>query len=94
MMPWVTLILLVTAGAGLWRVIAGPTTADRLLAIQMMGTTGIAVLLAMAEWKQSPVLLVVALVLALLAAVVVAAMVQLLRDSFTRPKDLEKRGAD
>jgi multicomponent Na+:H+ antiporter subunit F len=59
--------------AALWRVAAGPTPADRLLAPQLFGTTGIAALLLAAEWLASPALRDVALVLALLAFVTTAA---------------------
>jgi multicomponent Na+:H+ antiporter subunit F len=61
------LFLVATVLAALWRVAAGPTPADRLLAPQLFGTTGIAALLVAAEWLGSPALRDVALVLALLA---------------------------
>ncbi|MDP1757652.1 MAG: monovalent cation/H+ antiporter complex subunit F [Pseudohongiella sp.] len=78
-MIWLASAILLTAAAGLWRISHATTTADRLLGIQLLGTTGIAFLLLMAEWQQEPVWRVVALILALLAAVVTAALVQLLR---------------
>jgi multicomponent Na+:H+ antiporter subunit F len=59
--------LVATVLAALWRVVAGPTPADRLLAPQLFGTTGIAVLLLGAEWLGTPALRDVAVVLALLA---------------------------
>ncbi|SDT25737.1 multisubunit sodium/proton antiporter, MrpF subunit [Halopseudomonas xinjiangensis] len=72
-------VLLLSIGAGLWRILRGPSRADRLLAIQLFGTTGTALLLIMAHWQEQPELLDSALVLALLAAVVSAALVQYLR---------------
>lgn len=72
-------VLLITILVGLWRVVRGPTRADRLLAIQLFGTTGTAILLIMAHWQGQPALRDAALVLALLAAVVSAALVQYLR---------------
>lgn len=72
-------ILLLTILAGLWRVVRGPSRADRLLAIQLFGTTGTAVLLVLAEAQGQSALRDAALVLALLAAVVSAALVQYLR---------------
>lgn len=39
------IFLLLTIGAGMVRVLRGPTPADRLLAIQLFGTTGTAILL-------------------------------------------------
>lgn len=72
-------LLLVSMGAGVWRVLRGPTGADRALGVQMMSTTTIALLLVAAEWQSLPALRDVALVLALLAALVIAALVQRLR---------------
>jgi multicomponent Na+:H+ antiporter subunit F len=71
--------LLLTALAGLWRLLRGPTRADRLLPIQFFGTTGTTVLLILAQAQQQPALRIVALLLALLAAVVPIALVQYLR---------------
>ena len=67
------LFLVVTVVVGLWRVWRGPTPADRMLAPQLFGTTGAAVLLVAAEWLAAPSLRDVALVLALLAVVTTAA---------------------
>ncbi len=67
------LILLLTLGAGLVRVVIGPTPTDRLMAAQLMGTTGIATLLVLAPVLRAPALVDVALVFALLAAVAAAA---------------------
>lgn len=71
-------ILLLSIAAGLWRVLRGPTRADRLLAVQLFGTTGAAILLLLAEGQEQPALIDAALVLAVLAAVISAALVQLL----------------
>jgi multicomponent Na+:H+ antiporter subunit F len=59
--------------AGLVRVVIGPTPADRMMAAQLLGTSGIAVLLLLALALEVPALLDVALIFALLAAVSVAA---------------------
>ena len=67
------LILLATVGVGLVRVIRGPTHSDRMMAAQLMGTTGIAILLVLAPVVRIPALVDAALVFALLAAVAVAA---------------------
>lgn len=67
------LILLLTLGAGLVRVVIGPTPTDRLMAAQLMGTTGIATLLVLAPVLRAPALVDVALVFALLAVVAAAA---------------------
>jgi multicomponent Na+:H+ antiporter subunit F len=63
------LFLLANVLAGLVRILRGPTPADRMLAAQLFGTTGVAVLLVMAEQMAAPPLRDGALVLALLAAV-------------------------
>lgn len=55
--------------AGLVRIWWGPTAADRMLAAQLLGTTGTAVLLLLAEGLSEPSLRDVALVSALLAAI-------------------------
>jgi multicomponent Na+:H+ antiporter subunit F len=78
-MIWLATLLLLTILAGLWRVVRGPSRVDRLLAVQLFGTTGTALLLIMAHWQNLPALRDAALVLALLAAVVSAALVQYLR---------------
>lgn len=70
-------LLLLTMALGLVRVLRGPGRVDRLLAIQLVGTSGTAVLLVLGEWLAQPALLDVALLLALLAAVTGAALVQL-----------------
>ncbi|GAB3478507.1 hypothetical protein [Azotobacter salinestris] len=43
-------LLLLTMSAGLVRVLLGPGRVDRLLAIQLVGTSGTAVLLVLGEW--------------------------------------------
>jgi len=67
------LFLAATIVAGLWRVARGPTPGDRMLAPQLFGTTGVAVLLVLSEALGMPSLRDVALVLALLAVVTTAA---------------------
>tara|TARA_R110001599_G_scaffold132773_1_gene309859 strand:+ start:681 stop:929 length:249 start_codon:yes stop_codon:yes gene_type:complete len=79
-MTWLASILLLSVGAGLWRAWRGPTQADRLMAVQLFGTSGAAILMLLAQAQNLPALLNAALVLALLAAVVCAALVQLLRE--------------
>jgi len=76
-----SVLLLLTLVIGLWRVLRGPGRVDRLLAVQLFGTTGAALLLVMAQWQGAAGLRDAALVLALLAAMISAALVQLLRRS-------------
>lgn len=68
--------LLANLAAGLWRVMSGPTAADRMLAAQLFGTTAVAVLLLLAESMGEPSFRDIALVFALLAAVAAVAFVQ------------------
>ena len=70
------LFLLLNLVAGMWRVVRGPTAADRMMAAQLFGTTAVAVLLLLAQAYGKAALLDVALVFALLAAVTAAAFVQ------------------
>lgn len=78
-MAVLSLLLLFSMLAGGWRIVTGPSGADRALGVQMMSTTSIALLLLTAQWQDLAALREVALVLALLAAIVIAALVQRLR---------------
>lgn len=71
-----TLFLLVNLLAGLWRALLGPTPADRLLVIQLFGTTAVAILLLQARAVPQDALLDVALVFSLLAAITAVAFVR------------------
>ena len=70
------LLLLCSLAAGLWRILRGPTPADRMLAAQLFGTTAVASLLLLAEANGIAALRDVALVFALLATVTVVAFVR------------------
>ena len=70
------LFLLLSLVAGMWRVLRGPTTADRMLAAQLFGTKLVAVLLLLAQATDKAALRDVALVFALLAAVTAVAFVR------------------
>jgi len=70
------LLLLLTLIAGLWRVLRGPTAADRMLAAQLFGSTAVACLLLLAQALGDPSLRDVALVFALLAAITAVAFVR------------------
>jgi multicomponent Na+:H+ antiporter subunit F len=73
---WLAVVLLVTMIAGLARVLRGPRPADRMLGMQLCGTTGVAVLLLLAKAMDADVLQNVALVLLLLALLVLIAFVE------------------
>ncbi|HSJ25240.1 MAG TPA: monovalent cation/H+ antiporter complex subunit F [Longimicrobiales bacterium] len=70
------LFLLLNVTAGLVRIARGPTAPDRMLAAQLFGTTGVAILLVLAEALDVRALRDVALVFALLAAVLAVAFVK------------------
>lgn len=76
-MSWALLLpllgLLSSLGAGLVRVMLGPTDTDRMLAAQLIGTTGAAILLLLSWAAQLPALLDVAIVYGLLAVVTAVA---------------------
>ncbi len=74
---------------GLLRVLRGPTPADRMLAAQLFGTTGVAILLLLAQGLAAPALRDVALVFALLAALAVVAFV---RRAWRGPARLDEEG--
>jgi multicomponent Na+:H+ antiporter subunit F len=69
----VALVLMAGIAAGLIRVAIGPTPSDRMMAAQLMGTSGIGVILLLAPVLAVPALIDVALIFALLAAVAVTA---------------------
>jgi multicomponent Na+:H+ antiporter subunit F len=70
------LFLLLNLAAGLVRVARGPTAADRMIAAQLFGTTGVAVVLLLAHIERAPALRDIALIFALLAVVVAVAFVK------------------
>ncbi len=70
-------VLLAILLVGLGRVMRGPSVADRMLAAQLFGTAGVAVLMLLAMVQRQEALLNSALVLALLAPLSVIAFVKL-----------------
>ncbi|AHF05064.1 multiple resistance and pH regulation protein F [Marichromatium purpuratum 984] len=68
------LALLASMSLGLVQVLRGPGAADRMMGVQLLGTSGIGVLLLLAVAIDQPALIDVALIFALLAAVAAAAL--------------------
>ncbi|MDH3459597.1 MAG: monovalent cation/H+ antiporter complex subunit F [Burkholderiaceae bacterium] len=68
--------LLLNIAVGLIRILRGPTAADRMVAAQLFGTTGVAVLLLLAQAQAMPALRDVALVFAALAVLATVAFVK------------------
>ncbi|MGE4294634.1 MAG: monovalent cation/H+ antiporter complex subunit F [Campylobacterales bacterium] len=62
-------LLSVTLLAGLWRMFKGPGKADRLPALQLLSTVGVALLILLGSAEENPFYYDVALIFALLAAV-------------------------
>ncbi|HMP73887.1 MAG TPA: monovalent cation/H+ antiporter complex subunit F [Kiritimatiellia bacterium] len=73
--PLMAVFLMLNLLAGLLRIYAGPSPADRLLAAQLLGTTGTGVLMVLSAWQSLPALVDAALIFALLAAVTLIAFV-------------------
>jgi multicomponent Na+:H+ antiporter subunit F len=71
----VAAFLLLTLLVALVRIWLGPTPSDRMLASQLFGTTGVALLLVLAEAQASPALRDVALILALLSVLAIVGFV-------------------
>ncbi|MFZ0256078.1 MAG: monovalent cation/H+ antiporter complex subunit F [Gammaproteobacteria bacterium] len=80
------IVLALSLSLGLVRVFRGPSMEDRLMSAQLVGTTGVGMLLLFATLLDMPSSIDVALVLALLAAVSVAAL--------TRQEDSAKANHD
>lgn len=73
---WLSVVLVISLLAGLLRILLGPTATDRMLAAQLMGTSGVGVMLLFAQAFELPSLRDVALVFALLAAMAAVAFTQ------------------
>ncbi|MDR9424323.1 MAG: monovalent cation/H+ antiporter complex subunit F [Marinobacter sp.] len=71
----VAAFLLLTLLIALIRIWRGPDTADRMLASQLFATTGVALLLLLAQAQAMPALVDVALTLALLSVLAIVAFV-------------------
>ena len=67
-----TVVLLLNAGIGLWRVLKGPTAADRMLVVELFATSSLSIVLLLGVLTDNDALLDVALLFALLAAMAIA----------------------
>jgi multicomponent Na+:H+ antiporter subunit F len=72
----VAVLLILLLGLGLWRVYLGPEEGDRMLAVQLLGSTTVGILVLLATLLDQPALLHVALLFALLAVLVAVAFVR------------------
>ncbi|MFK8249872.1 monovalent cation/H+ antiporter complex subunit F [Ancylobacter terrae] len=67
-------LVLTIVAIGLARLLRGPSAADRMMAVQLLGTGGAAVALLLAVATATPAIVDVALTLAVLAAFAAAAL--------------------
>jgi len=70
----VLLVLVLSLCVGLIRIFRGPTLEDRIMSVQLMGTTGVGILLILGLLLDMPASIDIALVLAMLAAISVVAL--------------------
>jgi multicomponent Na+:H+ antiporter subunit F len=85
--------LMLNIAAGIARVLRGPTDEDRVIAAILFGTTGVAVLLVLADLLQSPAVRDVALVLAVLAAVLAVVFTSSPPEARKEEREGERPGA-
>lgn len=91
----VVVVLLLNIVIGLFRVLRGPQSADRMLAAEMFSTSAVAIILVLAIAGNAPALLDVALVFALLAALAVVTFVSRAWSTLSSPPNHDhERGED
>lgn len=78
------IFLLLNIGAGLIRVLMGPTTADRLLSVQLFGTTGTTILILLSLETNNESFQNVALIFALLASILGVTFTQYVQSGSNR----------
>ena len=79
------IILSLSLGIGLARLFRGPFTEDRMMSAQLVGTTGVGLVIVIGKLLEMPASVDVALIMALLAAVSVAALTR--RRTLEEPYD-------
>ena len=70
------IFLILNILAGMWRVMKGPSAADRMVSAQLFGTTGVAILLVLAQALEAPYIRNAALLFALLMIMAVLSFVR------------------
>ena len=76
LLVFVALFILCNLIIGLWRVLRGPSDADRMLAAQLFGTSAVAILVVLAEANDNASFRDIALLFSLLAAIAAVAFVR------------------
>lgn len=84
------LFVLAMVAAGLFRILHGPAEADRMMAAQLIGSGGVAVLLLIAAATETRSIVDVALMLAVLAAFASVAFVSSASSSVTEVAEEKK----
>lgn len=80
-------VVLALVAVGLFRILLGPAEADRMMAAQLFGTGGVAMLLLVAVAAEMPSVVDVGVMLALLAAFASVAFVRGKPDSASEPTE-------
>jgi multicomponent Na+:H+ antiporter subunit F len=83
-------LVLAMAALGLVRIFYGPRDADRMIAAQLIGTCGVAILLLLAAATEATPITDVALILALLAAFASVAFVRGAEGAETAPQQTDE----
>jgi multicomponent Na+:H+ antiporter subunit F len=83
--------VLAMVGLGLFRVLKGPSATDRMMAAQLIGSGGVAVLLLLSFAMDLPAVIDAALMLAILAVFASAGFVN---SATPRSRDGDRKGAD
>jgi multicomponent Na+:H+ antiporter subunit F len=73
----VIVFLLLNIALGLFRLLRGPTVADRLLTTQLFGTAGMAILMVLAGYMEDLTLLNVVITFNVLSIILVISLVQI-----------------
>jgi multicomponent Na+:H+ antiporter subunit F len=79
--------ILAVVTLALFRILRRPADVDRMMAVQLLGSGGVAVLLLIAVAIEIPAIVDVALMLALLAAFMAVTLVMNASNSRTEPKE-------
>ncbi len=82
---WFAVFLLISILLGLIRILRGPAPADRMVAAQLFGTTGVAITLVIAEALEQPAIRTVGLIFAVLAVFATAVFVRRAHGSVPNP---------
>jgi len=86
----ISVFLLANILVGLIRLMRGPANADRMLAVQLFGTTGVAILLILGTILEEPVVYNVSLIFVLLATLAILTF----KKRYSDPEKARAAGGD